>query len=93
MEKTIRYNNLHFQVVAPSTHKNKKYDVFHNSKYLVSFGDNRYQQYHDKIGYYSHLDHKNPQRRQNYRLRHSNDISVLENDPCGAGWWSWHYLW
>ena len=28
-----------------STRKHKKYDAFKNGKYVVSFGDNRYQQY------------------------------------------------
>ena len=31
-----------------STRKNKKYDVYENNKYIVSFGDNRYEQYEDK---------------------------------------------
>ena len=30
-----------------STKKNKKYDVYKNSKYLVSFGDKNYQHYKD----------------------------------------------
>ena len=42
-----------------STRKNKKYDVYKHNKYLVSFGDKRYEHYEDKtpIKYYSNLNH------------------------------------
>ena len=40
-----------------SKKQNKKYDVYKNNKYLLSFGDTRYSQYFDKIGHYSHLNH------------------------------------
>ena len=45
-------------VFKPSTRKNKKYDVYKNDKYLVSFGSSLNQQYFDKIGYYSNLANK-----------------------------------
>ena len=44
-------------VFKPSTRKNKKYDVYKNDKYLVSFGSSLNKQYFDKIGYYSNLNH------------------------------------
>ena len=42
-------------VFKVSTRTNKKYDVYKDNKYLVSFGDKRYEQYEDKtpIKYYS----------------------------------------
>ena len=45
-----------------SKRKNKKYDVFKNGKYLVSFGGIKpdgtpYMQYYDKIGKYSKYNH------------------------------------
>jgi hypothetical protein len=74
--------------LAPSKTKHKKYDAFvDNHKY--SFGDTRYEQYHDKIGYYHSKNHEDEQRRTNYRTRHKNDkIHSYSN-----GFFSWHYLW
>ena len=40
-------------VFKPSTRKNKKYDVYKNDKYLISFGSSLNKHYFDKIGYYS----------------------------------------
>lgn len=61
-------------VFRRSTRKNKKYDVYNmDGKYLTSFGDKRYQQYHDKLGFYSHLDHNDKDRRERYLNRHSKD--------------------
>jgi hypothetical protein len=53
-----------------SKRKDKKYDVFKNNRYVVSFGDNRYEQYKDKIGIYKDLDHGDKKRRDNYYARH-----------------------
>jgi len=59
-------------------------------RYILSFGDKRYQHYKDKIGYYKNLDHNDKQRRKLYRNRHKNDNI---DDQNYAGFWSWHYLW
>ena len=42
-----------------SVKRNKKYDVYKNGKYLVSFGDRNYQHYKDKtpLKAWSVLDH------------------------------------
>ena len=71
-----------------STRKNKKYDVYYKGKYLVSFGDKRYQQYEDKIGLYSHLDHKDNKRRYNYYKRFG-----IDAEEGTAKYFSHHYLW
>ena len=70
-----------------SKRKNKKYDVYKNGKYLVSFGDNRYEQYKDKIGLYSSKDHLDKKRRELYYKRHGN--AKFET----AKWFSHKYLW
>lgn len=75
-------------IFKKSKRKNKKYDVYKNGKYLVSFGDKRYQQYKDKIGYYSELDHLDEKRRLRYYQRHGKD-AVVES----AKWFSHKYLW
>lgn len=67
--------------IIPSTRKNKKYDVFLDGKYVVSFGDIRYE---------SFPQHKNKERLENYKSRHRNDNI---NDPNYAGFWSYWILW
>lgn len=76
--------------VKVSTRKNKKYDIFKNGKYLLSFGDSRYQHYKDKLGHYSNLDHNDEERLRKFRERFgSKDFS----NPDKALFWSWYYLW
>ena len=76
--------------IKPSTRLNKKYDVFKNNTYITSFGDKRYQHYKDKFGFYSHLDHLDPKRREAYKARHKNDNI---DDPQYAGYWALKFLW
>jgi hypothetical protein len=71
-----------------STRKNKKYDAFINNIYIVSFGDKRYAQYKDKLGAYSHLDHKDSKRRENYYKRFGKDAEYLS-----AKYFSHIFLW
>jgi hypothetical protein len=77
-----------------STAKNKKYSVYVKSNSggvkLIHFGDNRYEQYYDKIGHYSRLNHLDKERRKRYRIHHAKDYITDKNTP---GWWSWHKLW
>lgn len=82
MENNDKYD------IKVSTRKFKKYDVFKNGKYFLSFGDKRYQQYKDKIGFYKHLDHKNRKRRELYYKRHGESDDI--NSPK---WWSHRWLW
>ena len=70
-----------------STRKNKKYDVYKHNVYLVSFGDNRYEQYFDKIGLYSDKNHNDKKRRDAYYKRHG------KADFESAKWFSHKYLW
>lgn len=82
-------NGWHIQV---SKRKNKKYDVFDDKNdYILSFGDTRYQQYHDKIGHYKHLDHHDKDRRKNYLAR-AKGIGHVD-DPYSANHYSIEYLW
>lgn len=52
-----------------SNRAHKKYAALVNGAF-VHFGDNRYEQYHDKIGYYSRLNHGDVNRRDQYYRRH-----------------------
>ncbi len=79
-----------FLFVAPSKRKNKKYDVYDNitKQYITSFGGLGYQQYKDRIGYYSDKDHKDKERKKNYYQRHGKT-----NDKTSARYFSNLYLW
>lgn len=73
-----------------SRRKGKKYDVFKNDKYLVSFGAKDYQQYKDKtpLKAYSYLDHNDKERRKRYYSRHGKEAKFES-----AKWFSHKYLW
>ena len=76
-----------------SKRKNKKYDVFKNGKYLVSFGGIKsdgtpYMQYYDKIGKYSKYNHLDEDRKRRYYKRHGARF-VYES----AKYFSHAYLW
>lgn len=76
-------------IIKPSTRKHKKYDVFDKEgKKVLSFGDKRYQQYKDKIGYYKELDHNDKKRKELYYKRHNKDYGKYSPD-----WFSKKFLW
>ena len=75
-------------VFKPSTRKNKKYDVYKNDKYLISFGSSLNKHYFDKIGYYSNLNHLDKKRRDNYYKRFGKDATFES-----AKYFSHKYLW
>ena len=85
------YNLLNFQ---KSISKNKKYDAIIENKLTgrivkIPFGDNRYQQFYDKLGLYSSLNHNDKERRRLYIARHSKDINL----PYSPSYFSLKYLW
>lgn len=80
-----------------SKKKNKKYDVEYKGK-IISFGDKRYEHYRDNaLGYYTNLNHNDPERRRNYRARASKirnskgELTYL--DKNSPNYWAYHYLW
>ena len=79
----VKIDGFDFQ---KSTRKNKKYQVKINNK-TVHFGDNRYQQYKDKIGLYSKLDHGDKEIRKRYYMRHGKAVKYSPK------WFSHKYLW
>ena len=87
MDKKILYKPF------VSKAKNKKYSVYVKSdnksgKKLIHFGDSRYGQFKDKLGHYSHLDHNDKKRKDNYFKRHGKATS-----KDTAKWWSHKILW
>lgn len=80
----------------PNYQKFKKYMVKYNSK-KIFFGDKRYQQYEDKIGFFEDKDHLDKKRRTSYRKRHQ---AILNRDGKPAykvkgtpSYFSYNYLW
>ena len=83
---------LGWDFYAPSIHKKKaKYDVYNakTGEYVTSFGHVDYQQYKDRIGFYSHLNHLNKDRRRLYLARHKNDYNEIPH----ASYFSNKFLW
>jgi hypothetical protein len=78
-----------------STRKNKKYMTTYKGK-IIHFGDKRYQQYFDKIGHYSHLNHLDEERRKNYLSRAKGikkNGRLSYKDKTSPNYYSVHYLW
>ena len=73
-----------------STRSNKKYDVYKDNKYLVSFGDNRYFHFKDSTPnkFYSYLNHNDEKRKDNYYKRFGYSPKFQS-----AKYFSHKYLW
>jgi hypothetical protein len=86
------YVLLQFEI---SKKPNKKYDAVLINKHdptnikKISFGDTRYEQYFDQLGYYKSLNHDDKKRRLLYRKRHAKDIM----NKYSSGWFAYYYLW
>lgn len=71
----------------------KKYVVYLDGRVICRFGDSSMQQYKDKFGEYSHLDHKDLKRRDAFRSRFASLYEKNKDNPRSAIFWSWRYLW
>lgn len=60
-----------------------------NTGRSVMFGDINYQQYKDRLGHYSSLDHHDEKRRESFRIRSNR----FKDDIGSAGWFAYHLLW
>lgn len=75
----------------------KKYTAILPDGSRVSFGDRRYEQYRDVVpraqggGKWSHLDHLDEARRDNYRRRHG--ATGYHLIPFTPAWFSFNLLW
>ena len=88
------YNFIKFE---KSNRMNKMYDAIllnkkTNKTIKLSFGDSRYENYHDLTGLnlYPHLTHGDKKRRKSYRARH---IGFLKKGYYSPGYLSYNYLW
>ena len=70
--------------ITKSKRKNKKYDLLdENKNYILSFGDNRYEDY---------TMHKDPARKGRYLYRHGKEDHT-KNNVKSAAFMSAHLLW
>lgn len=85
----VEYKYKKFIIIPSPQKSNKKYDVYDKQgKKIVSFGDKRYEQYHDKLGYYEDQDHWDKERKKRYYARHGK-----EADLYSAKYFSHRLLW
>jgi len=81
----------------PKKYKAKIYDTNDKKIRTVEFGDQRYQQYYDRIGMYDNLNHLNRKRRKDYRTRHSGILTADKKKaykiPYTPAWFSYYLLW
>lgn len=66
----------------------KKYYALVNNK-KIYFGDRRYGQYYDKLGYYYNLNHFDDNRRSKFWQLHNKSVNKIGT----PGWFSIHILW
>jgi hypothetical protein len=63
----------------------------------IGFGNKKYQQFKDKIGEYSDLDHGDPIRRKSYLARakgiKNKKGELTWKNKNTSNWWSIHKLW
>lgn len=88
--------------IVPSTGY-KKYTAILKDGKRVSFGDRRYEQYKDSVpvsmggGKWKKKDHKDKDRRKNYRARHGalvcKDGKKCISKKYSPAWFSYYYLW
>jgi hypothetical protein len=83
-----------------SNAKNKKYSVYvlkDGKKKLIHFGDSRMQQFKDKLGHYSNLDHGDKERRKRYLARakgiKDKNGNLTWKNKNSANYYSIKYLW
>ena len=78
-------------VFATSSKKGKKYKAAFQDGTVVHFGHPSYEQFKDSTGLrlFSHKDHGDPVRRENFRKRHD----CLHKPKKTAGYLACKYLW
>ena len=81
--------------------KNKKYSVRiktdEGKTKLIHFGDSRMEQFKDKLGHYSNLDHGDKERRRRYLARakgiKDKNGNLTWKNKNSANYYSIKYLW
>ena len=74
--------------------KKAKYDAILKNKKTgelkrIPFGQKGYEQFKDQLGHYSHLDHNDEKRRDNWIKRHKRNLDY----KFSSAWFSHQCLW
>tara|TARA_Y100000004_G_C8725101_1_gene331804 strand:+ start:189 stop:497 length:309 start_codon:yes stop_codon:yes gene_type:complete len=99
LKKLITEKTLYKPFVSKA--KNKKYSVYvkgdDGKTKLINFGDKRYEQFKDKIGHYSYLNHNDKERRKRYLTRakgiKNKKGELTYKDKNTPNYWSVNFLW
>lgn len=96
--KIVNVYGKQYKVSAPSTSKDKKYDVLDmDGKKILSFGSLSMEHFNDRIGYYKKLNHGDIKRRKSYLARSAGIINkegnFTKDDPESPNYWSRTFLW
>lgn len=80
-------HHLGFDIYVAKKYPKKYYAIVEGKK--IYFGDKRYGQFYDKMGFYRDLNHFNKVRRASYKKRHEKDRHIKYT----PGWFSDKLLW
>lgn len=89
MKYTLSIGGKRYDFYVAHIAKYKYYAIVGNRK--VYFGDRNYEQYHDRLGHYRHLDHNDKKRRASYRKRHG--AQGYQKNIGSPAFFAWHVLW
>jgi len=86
-----------FKYIGKAKHKYSVYVMKDGKKKLIHFGNPDYQQYKDKLGEYSNLDHGDLKRRKSYLARakgiRNKQGQLTWKDKNSSNYYSVRYLW
>ena len=87
-----KFNSIQSKFVRDQSENRKALAIAqldpHGGTKLIHFGDSHYQQFHDKLKHYSHLDHNDLTGKKSYYARHS-----PATDKNTAKYWAHKILW
>mgnify|MGYP006199622479 CR=1 FL=1 len=102
MPLTKQVKNILYKPLVNTTLENYKYWVYVKSNNKsgfkrIGFGNKNYEQYKDTIGFYKHMDHNDPIKREAY-LKGAKRVKNLKGeltwkDKNSANYYSVKYLW
>lgn len=100
--KDITIKGVDFRI-KKANDKKHKYIVWTVSKtdipgkvlltHPVKFGAYGMEQYHDRFGVYSDLDHKDTKRLKAFQNRFRKLYEKNKDNPGSGIYWSWNFLW
>lgn len=86
-----------YKIYVSDKPKKKYFAIKDGTNKRIYFGDSSMQQYYDKFGKYSFLNHNDENRLKRYKSR-AKAIKdkygrLTYNNPDSPNFWSYHFLW